>query len=85
MHFARRRGIFKKILKRRLAYADIDLIFIRLEKNANEVSWKIIIEHCGEPQIFRSKLYENEKPFALKVLKDLVRDLKLWKEQLERS
>ena len=90
-HFAERRGIFKKVLKRKLAKIDVDLIFIRLEKEADDdpkwgAAWKIIIEHCGEPQTFRSKIYKNEKPFALKVLKDLVHDISVWKkEQLEKS
>lgn len=90
-HFAKRRGIFKKALKRKLAKIDVDLIFIRLEKEADndpkwDAAWKIIIEHCGGPQTFRSKIYKNEKPFALKVLKDLVHDISVWKkEQLEKS
>jgi len=86
IYFAKRRGIFKRVLKSRLARIDIDLIFIRLEKGTDDdpkwdAAWKIIIEHCGEPQTFRSKLYKNEKPFSLKVLKDLVHDISLWKKE----
>ena len=77
------------MLKRQLAKIDVDLIFIRLEKEADgdskwDAVWKIIIEHCGEPHIFSSKIYKNENLFSLKVLKDLVYDIGHWKEQLEK-
>lgn len=86
MQFAKRRGIFKRILMTRLAKIDIDLLFIRLEKEADDdpkwdAAWKIFIEYRGEPHNFHSRIYKNEKPFSLKVLKDLVHDITQWKEK----
>jgi len=85
--FATRRNLFKNLLARKLRKIDVDLQFLRLEKEPEDSkwrsAWKLFIEFNNESHVLRSKIYKNEKPFSIKVIRDLVTDIKHWKESEE--
>lgn len=86
---AKRRTLFKEMLNRRLRKKGVNILFLRLEKNRgntekSELAWKIIVEYDSGTYTLRSRIYKSETPWSVRVLKDLVSDIGLWKDQMEK-
>lgn len=84
LNFAQRRSTFKRALNKRLKKDGLEIIFLRYVKDNSdpkfEGAWVVVVEFDGQRYTKRAKIYKDEKPLSVRVLKDFASDLILWKE-----